>query len=92
MASELRNEADPSAAMSSKDDEPFESGERAARCVGCGIVPPPTETNYTLISPQHGWRLLRTFDKNGRKVMQWRCPSCWANYRQKAANARIKLR
>ncbi len=79
--------------MGNDEDELFESGERdVARCVGCGIVPPPTDTNYTLISPQHGWRLLRTFDKAGRKVMQWRCPTCWANYRQKAANARIKLR
>ncbi len=51
------------------------------QCVDCGEIAPPTETNFTLISSRHGWRLTRTFTPDGRKVMQWRCPECFARYR-----------
>jgi hypothetical protein len=36
-------------------------------CVSCGAKSPMTETNYTLISPRHGWRLTRGTDAAGRK-------------------------
>lgn len=59
------------------------SEERASRrqCVTCGTLSPATETNYTLISSQHGWRLTRELDRSGQFVMQWRCPKCWAKHK-----------
>jgi hypothetical protein len=50
-------------------------------CADCGAQPPPTETNYTLISARHGWRLSRAITPSGVKVMKWRCPECWRKYR-----------
>jgi hypothetical protein len=50
-------------------------------CADCGEQPPATETNYTLISARHGWRLSRGVDANGHKVMKWRCPDCWKKHR-----------
>jgi hypothetical protein len=50
-------------------------------CTDCGQQPPATETNYTLISARHGWRLSRAIAPNGIKVMKWRCPDCWRKYR-----------
>lgn len=47
-------------------------------CVDCGAMSPPTETNYTLISKKHGWRLTRWTDANGLLHLEWRCPSCWS--------------
>jgi hypothetical protein len=51
------------------------------RCVDCGALSPPTETNYTLISPRHGWRLSRTVDEHGRRFAQWRCKDCWERHK-----------
>jgi hypothetical protein len=53
------------------------------RCVDCGKLPPPTDTSYTLISTRHGWRLTRAVDKDGQRIMEWRCPSCWQIHRKK---------
>lgn len=51
-------------------------------CVDCSKIPPETETPYTLISSQHGWRLV--FENlNGKRTPVWRCPSCWQRYRNK---------
>jgi hypothetical protein len=58
--------------------------DQGHKCVECGAISPPTETNYTLISPRHGWRLTRAVDANGNKTMEWRCPSCWAKYRDRS--------
>jgi hypothetical protein len=57
---------------------PVDAGQT---CADCGQQPPATETNYTLISARHGWRLSRSVDANGHKVMKWRCPDCWKKYR-----------
>ena len=52
-------------------------------CVGCGVLSPETETNFTLISARHGWRLIRRpDDASGRQVLEWRCPRCWEKYRE----------
>lgn len=58
-----------------------EGEEKAApRCKDCGALAPRTETNFTLISSQHGWRL--TFEKeNGRRKAEWRCPRCWRAFK-----------
>ncbi len=71
--------------MPNKDATASELLERTNHCVDCGALPPPTETNYTLISPRHGWRLSRTVDRDGKKKMEWRCPNCWAKYRERTS-------
>lgn len=50
-------------------------------CVGCSRQSPETETNYTLISAQFGWRLTRTPAADGSISIEWRCPTCWRTYR-----------
>jgi len=54
-------------------------------CVVCGIQSPPTETNYTLISSRHGWRLSLETLPDGRRNAIWRCPKCWQEFRKKSA-------
>jgi len=51
-------------------------------CIGCGKKSPETETNYTLISAQFGWRLTRYRDAEGNIVIEWRCPNCWRDYKK----------
>ena len=41
------------------------------------MVSPPTETNYTLISPKHAWRMLIIDTADGKKTPVWYCPKCW---------------
>ena len=52
-------------------------------CIDCGKKSPETETNYTLISAQFGWRLSRRRAENGEFVVEWRCPDCWRNHKKK---------
>jgi hypothetical protein len=61
-------------------DDP-ESDRDSPKCVDCSAVAPPTGTNYTLISSRFGWRLTRSDTATGRKVMEWRCPACYARHR-----------
>ncbi|HEY8039182.1 MAG TPA: hypothetical protein VIF15_05280 [Polyangiaceae bacterium] len=56
-------------------------------CVGCGKKSPETETNYTLISAQFGWRLTRYKSPEGALVVEWRCPTCWRDYKRTRASA-----
>jgi len=65
--------------------EPSEERENRHECVNCGTLSPATDTNYTLISSQHGWRLSREPDKFGRTSMVWRCPTCWAKHKASQA-------
>lgn len=58
------------------------------RCGGCGAPAPPTDTNYTLISQKHGWRLVLQEDESGNRVGQWWCPACWAKKRDSRKQAR----
>lgn len=52
------------------------------QCRDCGASPPPTESNYTLISSQHGWRCVIAVNDKGEKMTVWRCASCWAKHRE----------
>jgi hypothetical protein len=54
-------------------------------CCGCGIKPPQTDNNEstTLLSTRFGWRVIRRSEKNGEAGVEWRCPACWEDYRQK---------
>jgi hypothetical protein len=51
------------------------------RCGGCRAPSPPTNSNYTLISQKHGWRLVLKEDESGNRVGQWSCPACWTKKR-----------
>jgi hypothetical protein len=48
--------------------------------VDCKKAAPDTETNYTLISKAHGWRLERRTEK-GVVNLHWRCPTCWERFK-----------
>jgi len=54
----------------------------AQTCVTCGKQAPETETNYTLISAQFGWRLTRYKRADGSLVLEWRCPNCWREFKR----------
>jgi hypothetical protein len=51
-------------------------------CADCGKEAPQTETNYTLISAQFGWRLTRSKGPSGELVVAWRCPECWREFKK----------
>jgi hypothetical protein len=51
--------------------------ESSEVCVDCGKNAPETDTNYTLISPQYGWRLSRKKHADGTYEIEWRCRECW---------------
>jgi len=54
------------------------------QCRDCGASPPPTQSNYTLISSQHGWRCVIAMNDQGEKITVWRCATCWAKHREQA--------
>jgi hypothetical protein len=54
-------------------------------CVDCHVQSPPTDTNYTLISSRHGWRLTVTPESSGQRIPEWRCPKCWERHKRKHA-------
>ena len=66
-------------------DDENEPSSRAS-CVDCAAGAPPTNTRYTLISSQHGWRLRRGVGVDGVPFIEWRCPECWAVFKE-ARNA-----
>jgi hypothetical protein len=49
-------------------------------CTDCNAKSPPTHSHYSLIGLA-GWRLAPATDK---KPNEWRCPSCWTTYKQRA--------
>jgi hypothetical protein len=63
----------------------------AQTCVACGKQAPETETNYTLISAQFGWRLTRYKRDDGTLVLEWRCPSCWREFKRSAPGATSRV-
>jgi hypothetical protein len=52
------------------------------KCVDCGMLPPETESAYTLIGGKAGWRLTRHRSNEGLIVAEWRCPDCWAKFKR----------
>lgn len=53
--------------------------DNARVCGACGKAAPTTETAYTLISSQHGWRVVVEKDpETGRRSNTWLCGDCWA--------------
>jgi hypothetical protein len=51
-------------------------------CIDCGKQSPETDTNYTLISSQFGWRLTRQRLPDGSFAVEWRCPDCWREHKR----------
>jgi hypothetical protein len=54
---------------------------RKEKCHDCGIDSPATNTEYTLISSRYGWRVVQARDAKGEIVMEWRCPTCWKEFK-----------
>ena len=69
-----------------EDDEKRDDASAPHRyvCVSCRTVSPEVQTEYTLISARFGWRLTR-FARAGKVVYEWRCPPCWAKYKEQRA-------
>lgn len=59
---------------------------RSQTCVDCHAQSPPTNTNYTLISREHRWRLSRRVEADGSFVVEWRCPECWERHKARSAD------
>jgi hypothetical protein len=55
---------------------------KSETCIACHKQAPQTETDYTLISAQFGWRLTRSYGEDGSIRLEWRCPTCWAEYKR----------
>jgi hypothetical protein len=51
--------------------------------VSCGAKVPPLDDESALISMKYGWRLTRSVARDGTATLEWRCPKCWAEYREK---------
>ncbi len=60
---------------------------KSEACVDCQKQSPETETDYTLISAQFGWRLTRGKAADGSLLLEWRCPSCWAAHKRAHSQA-----
>ena len=45
-----------------------ESSDHDGRCADCGAEPPITDTEYTLISSQHGWRCTKVVNEKGHPI------------------------
>ncbi len=54
-------------------------------CIGCHQQSPETQTDYTLIGAKFGWRLTRAKATDGSLLLEWRCPSCWSDYKRAEA-------
>jgi hypothetical protein len=65
--------------VSMNDEDPFDTGRES--CVDCKKDAPETDSNYTLISQQYGWRLTRSKSSTGRNIHVWRCPECYEKFR-----------
>jgi hypothetical protein len=61
------------------EKDPFDTGRE--RCMDCKKDAPETESNFTLISQQHGWRLSRSKSSTGRNIHAWRCPECYGKFK-----------
>jgi len=68
-----------------RDDDDDDAPVSERRCVDCSKLSPKTQTAHTLISAQHGWRLLRASDATGGVGYEWRCPQCWATRKARSA-------
>jgi DNA-directed RNA polymerase subunit RPC12/RpoP len=54
---------------------------RTYQCIGCRARSPDVATEYTLISSRFGWRLTRKKNADGSYALEWRCPTCWARFK-----------
>jgi hypothetical protein len=43
---------------------------------------PPSDDESALISMKYGWRLTRKILADGSSLLEWRCPRCWARFRE----------
>jgi hypothetical protein len=57
-------------------------------CTDCGIVAPNVDATDTRAGAEYGWRLSRRRTEDGRFVAEFRCPACWAAFRERKKPAR----
>lgn len=60
------------------DDE----DEKQQICSLCREASPITQTNFTLISNKHQWRMELVCGADGHKEPRWYCPECWQKLKQ----------
>lgn len=65
-----------------------EAARRNHQCVDCRAWSPDIDENVTLVSGM-GWRLHRRLNDAGEMVFEWRCPPCWARFKQRKAGTPI---
>lgn len=73
------------AMFNSSDTEPE---TRQQSCCVCHDVSPITNTNYTLISPKHQWRMELRANEQGEREPYWYCPTCWQRLREQRNSAK----
>ncbi|MCS6901007.1 MAG: hypothetical protein RMJ98_13690 [Myxococcales bacterium] len=56
-------------------------------CADCGVLSPPIREGDTFLSTRHGWRLHRFQNDKREVIFQWRCPICWAHYKNTLRNS-----
>ncbi|HEY4102313.1 MAG TPA: hypothetical protein VGM44_00415 [Polyangiaceae bacterium] len=56
-------------------------------CVDCGALSPPMDPERSSIGENAAWRLVRQKTRDGRIMLEWRCPPCWTLHwkRQRSA-------
>lgn len=61
--------------------------KRSHSCVDCRTKVPPQDDESALISMKYGWRLTRVVAPSGEATLEWRCPKCWAVYREQRTSS-----
>jgi hypothetical protein len=56
-------------------------------CVDCGALSPPTDAERSSIGESAAWRLTRQPTRDGRMMLEWRCPPCWAEHWKRQQSA-----
>jgi hypothetical protein len=57
------------------------------KCAGCGAPAPKTGSSFSLISPEHGWRLSRRQNPDGSVALDWFCKPCWRVRKERVPKA-----
>lgn len=53
------------------------------RCIDCHMATPQRRDGQP-VSSSFGWRLNKRELPDGTVALEWRCPTCWKNYKAKA--------
>jgi hypothetical protein len=56
-------------------------------CVDCSALSPPTDPERSSIGENAAWRLTRQPTRDGRIMLEWRCPPCWTEHWKRRQSA-----